>query len=468
MSSFKESSTLPDEFELPEDWVETTLDQLLCRFESGSRPKGGVRGISNGVPSIGGEHLDNNGNFRFGNLKYVPEAFYKTMKRGHIEHGDVLIVKDGATTGKVSLVREDFPYCPAVVNEHVFICRFSTGVFPAFLFYFLFSQEGQNRILNNFRGSAQGGINQSFAPGTIVPLAPLSEQKRIVKKVDEIWARVNEIREHLAGTHAFLKRFRQSVLASACAGRLTQEWRAKSDCASWKHLTIGDVIRDRPRNGYSPRGVSYETDVKSLTLTATTSGRFQQGYFKYLDVNIPQDSHLWLRTNDILIQRSNTAEYVGVSAIYDGPNSAYIYPDLMMKIQAKEDVLPKYLWYSLSNETTRNYFRVNAIGTAGSMPKINQHIVQAAPIELPSIEEQSEIVRRVEAIFKEYDSIEHRINIIITHVDKLIQSILGKAFRGELVPTEAELALNEGREYESASLLLERIKEKQDKLKIGK
>ena len=78
------------------------------------------------------------------------------------------MVKDGATTGKVALVREDFPHPAAVVNEHVFVCRWADGVDPSFLFWFLYSEEGQNRILANFRGSAQGGINQSLANSLVI------------------------------------------------------------------------------------------------------------------------------------------------------------------------------------------------------------------------------------------------------------------------------------------------------------
>jgi|SRR5581483_6818638 len=121
--------------DLPEGWALAPLSGLLALMESGGRPKGGVRHISQGVPSIGGEHLDSNGSFRLERVKFVPDAFYKTMRHGHIAIGDVLIVKDGATTGKVALVREDFPYKKAVVNEHVFICRPAAplrAAFPAF------------------------------------------------------------------------------------------------------------------------------------------------------------------------------------------------------------------------------------------------------------------------------------------------------------------------------------------------
>ena len=124
-----------DNEELPEGWNEVLLSKILLTLESGSRPKGGVRGIETGIPSVGGEHLNNSGGFRFENIKYIPTPFFEKMRRGRIRSGDILIVKDGATTGKVSLVRSDFPFNPAMVNEHVFICRFNERIYSPFVFY---------------------------------------------------------------------------------------------------------------------------------------------------------------------------------------------------------------------------------------------------------------------------------------------------------------------------------------------
>ncbi|MBL7996699.1 restriction endonuclease subunit S, partial [bacterium] len=174
---------------LPQNWIECSLDELLISLESGSRPKGGVRGIAKGIPSIGGEHLNYTGRFNFSNIKYVPEAFAERMSKGQIQPYDILIVKDGATTGKTAFVDNTFPYKHAFVNEHVFICRPSKKINPKFLFWYLWSKDGQDRILENFKGSAQGGINQTFTPNTTVPLAPLAEQERVVLKLDTIMAK---------------------------------------------------------------------------------------------------------------------------------------------------------------------------------------------------------------------------------------------------------------------------------------
>jgi len=100
-------------------------------------------------------------------------------------------------------------------------------------------------------------------------------------------------------------------------------------------------------------------------------------------------------------------------------------------------------------------------------PHLSLDHLRETAIALPSLEEQHEIVRRVEALFKLADAIEKRVAAATLRAEKLTQAILAKAFRGELVPTEAELARREGREYEPASVLLERIKAERTKNEEG-
>ena len=219
-------------------WSEAPLRLLLDLLESGSRPRGGVRGIRDGIPSLGGEHVNATGGFDFSSVKYVPEAFYERMNRGHVKSSDILIVKDGATTGKVALVRDDFPYKRAVVNEHVFICRPHGSICPQFLFWFLWSGAGQDGLLENFQGSAQGGINQGFADNIDVPVAPLAEQQRIAERIEALLARVTAVREQLERVPQLLARFRQAVRTAACEGRLTEGWREAQT-----GLVSGDSLR---------------------------------------------------------------------------------------------------------------------------------------------------------------------------------------------------------------------------------
>jgi type I restriction enzyme, S subunit len=283
-----------------------------------------------------------------------------------------------------------------------------------------------------------------------VPIAPLAEQKRIADKLDAVFTHVDACRDRLDRVPAILKRFRQAIVEAASGGMLTEDWRQTVGLTSgWCTGTLSDLFNGKPRNGYSPRTVERITPVRSLTLTATTSGRFKPEHFKYIDEAIPDNSHLWLQPGDILIQRANTLEYVGTSALYDGPPSAYIYPDLMMKARAGDLVMPKFLLLVLQSRAVRTHFRENATGTAGNMPKINQQTVLTAPASWPARDEQAEIVRRVDSLFALADTLEARLAAARTHVDRLTPALLSKAFRGELVPQDPN--------DEPANVLLARI-----------
>ena len=211
--------------ELPENWEFTPLSGLLIEFETGTRPKGGVGKYTEGTPSVGAEHLDADGGFKFKKIKFVPEEYANSMLRGHLEEGDILVVKDGATTAKTSLVRKSFPHADAVINEHVFRCKVAEGVEPKYVFYYLFSGKGQKEILSDFRGAAQGGITKGFADKVNIPLAPPEQQKRIVAKIEELFSHIDAGIEALKKAKQLLKQYRQSVLKAAVTGELTKEWR---------------------------------------------------------------------------------------------------------------------------------------------------------------------------------------------------------------------------------------------------
>jgi type I restriction enzyme S subunit len=440
---------------LERNWQEVQLIELLETLESGSRPKGGVRGILDGVPSLGAEHINDTGAFKFTKIKYVPRSFAQGMSRGKIKKGDILIVKDGATTGKTSFVGDDFPYDLAFVNEHVFICRPTKLVESKYVYWYLRSQQGNSRLMENFKGSAQGGINQTFASNVLIPLVPYLEQKRIVAKLDELIGKIDINRAHLERIPQVLNRLRQSILSSATSGKLTKAWRTRNDIKdTWANKNLKDVIIDKPKNGFSARPVSHKTNFKVLSLSATTSGQFVSDHFKYFEEPIAQDSQFWLQPDDILIQRGNTLEYVGVPAIYDGPPNEFIYPDLMMRLRVNQSVTTKFLYYTLSDEKTRNYLRGRATGTSGTMPKINQPTLMGLPIAVPTLGEQNEIVERVERLFNITKQIEGRYNQAKEHFDKLTQSCLSKAFLGELS--------SQNQNDEPVVALLERIKTQLD------
>ena len=219
------------EGQLTREWREEHSDSwksmLLSEFitlESGSRPRGGVRGSLEGIPSLGGEHLNDEGSFTFKKIRYIPEEFFESLNNGRIYPNDILVVKDGATTGKTSFVGEDFPYERAAVNEHVFIVRVDPEVtFPNFAFHYLFSKEGQEQILSDFRGATVGGISRNFPLKVNVPIPPLTEQEQIVSKLERHLSVADEIEATIKSELKRSERLRQSILKHAFSGKLVPQ-----------------------------------------------------------------------------------------------------------------------------------------------------------------------------------------------------------------------------------------------------
>ncbi|NFM15849.1 restriction endonuclease [Clostridium sporogenes] len=166
------------------NWNKINLKDYIETIESGKRPKGGA--VSEGIPSLGGEHIDNSGGFKVetDKLKYVPVEFYEKMKSGIIRKGDILVVKDGATTGKVAYVDQEFPLYEACINEHVFLIRTARELDSKYLCYYLRSSLGQRNMMNDFRGATVGGISKDFINFNML-LPPLEAQKKIVEVLEK-------------------------------------------------------------------------------------------------------------------------------------------------------------------------------------------------------------------------------------------------------------------------------------------
>lgn len=432
---------------MPSGWTESQLINLLEALESGSRPKGGVRGITSGIPSIGGEHLNDEGGFDFSNIKFVPERFAHGMTKGKISTGDILIVKDGATTGKTSYVSKDFPHKTAFVNEHVFICRTIQRLDSKYLYWYLRSKEGNERMMENFKGSAQGGINQSFASNTLVPIAPLPEQQRIVAKLDELMAKIDRSRARLERIPQILKRFRQSVLSAAARGQLSNSE------SEWREVNLGSLVKKGDIFD-GPFGSSLKTsDYTDKGIRVIRLENIEHLYFvNEKETFISKDKYQTLLRHTVgegdIIFSSFITEEIRACMLPKLANKAIAKADCFCIRPNEELVNKQFLLYALVSSNSYNQLILNIHGA--TRPRINTSQLKELTLSLPELDEQAEIVKRVAELFSFADKIEARYNKAKAQLDKLPQSLLAKAFRGELVPQDEN--------DEPASVLLGRIK----------
>lgn len=174
------------------------LGEFEIKIQTAKRPEGGVGHYESGALSLGGEHIDNvNGCVRLNSPKFVPMEFYEEFKRqdkGIVKENDILMCKDGALTGKIALVRDEFKHQIAMINEHIFLLRCNDLTRQKFLFYILYSQDGQNLLKSKITGSAQGGLNKTNLESIQIPKPPLEIQKQIVAECEEIEKQYRTIR----------------------------------------------------------------------------------------------------------------------------------------------------------------------------------------------------------------------------------------------------------------------------------
>lgn len=160
------------------------LKNVSEKVISGQRPKGGVSQIKQGIPSLGGEHILTNGLIKTTDLKFIPLEYHEEHIENKIQEDDILIVKDGATTGKVGIVSKEYPYKEANINEHLFLLRSKTNlVNPYFLMAFLKSYGGQIQIERGITGGTITGIIREVIENIKIVIPPLEIQNRIAEEV---------------------------------------------------------------------------------------------------------------------------------------------------------------------------------------------------------------------------------------------------------------------------------------------
>ncbi|MEV6314288.1 restriction endonuclease subunit S [Streptomyces sp. NPDC051776] len=159
---------------------------------------------------------------------------------------------------------------------------------------------------------------------------------------------------------------------------------------------LGELLREPLRNGHSARATKEANGIRTLSLTAVTLNDFSEKNTKITSADPGRIEGLWLEPGDILIQRSNTPELVGISALYKGPQNWAIFPDLLIRVRVNSCITPEFAALMLHSRSVRDYFKANAKGLAGSMPKIDQSAIAGVRMPVPPLAEQYRIVETLE------------------------------------------------------------------------
>lgn len=273
-----------------------------------------------------------------------------------------------------------------------------------------------------------------------VPLPPLAEQKRIADKLDILLGQLETIRRAADHIPELIKKFRQQILTYAVTGKLTEKWRKKNIFAneyfninSSKHREYNTIVPDNWCLLSFNDVVTIESnlvnpdDFLNLPLIAPDNIESMTGRLisKPLVSEIAPISPKHYFNSDTLIY-SKIRPYLSkiVYVDFEGLCSADMYP-----LKTQLNIFYLY-FYMLSSEFLA--FATTA-GERIVLPKINQKSLNVIPVPIPPLEEQEEIVRRVQSLFEKLDTIEQRYQTLKIKLENLPQALLYKAFKGELV-----------------------------------
>lgn len=395
---------------LLETWKKEPLIKVLEVLESGSRPKGGVSGISEGVPSIGGEHLNYNGKFNFKKVKYIPKSFFDSMSKAKIKKEDVLIVKDGATTGKTSYVGDDFPYKEAAVNEHVFITRHNSKIIGKLLFYFLYSHEGQLQLKKNISGSAQGGINRSILKNIFVKYpSNLKEQQLIVDEIEKQFTRLDNSIKTFKDVKDKIELYRKSFLKSMFEGKemvKLEEFIEINGRIGWKGLK---------RSEYTSEGPLFLA-VRNINLDGSLNFDKVDHISKF---RYDESPNMKLKNKDVIITKDGT---IGKIGYVDKLKDETTVNSSLLIVRPREKFLPRFLFFYFKSPFFQQIVYERITGTA--VPHLFQKDIKKLDVPLFSINEQKEIIEEIESKFSVIDKLEESVDKALNKAELLRKSIV--------------------------------------------
>lgn len=446
-----------EELRMREDWVECTLDDLLVLMTNGSSAKQFKENIGlpiSRIETIWNETID------FERVKYIKENDEDFIEKYKLKKNDILLshINSDNHLGKTAIYKDETRTLIHGIN--LLKLRPSKQISADLLLH----QFRFKKIKGDFIAVAQRAVNQSSINQRKLKvfdfiLPPLVEQKAIVKKIEELFSSLDSGIADLKKAQDQLVVYRQAVLKKAFEGELTKEFEKP------KIIKLGSVI-EKPRYGSSKK-CSLEVKGKAvLRIPNIGDGIIDTTELKYAEFEEKELETLKLKEGDILTIRSNgSVDLVGKCALITKKDLDFLFAGYLIRLRPDlEKMVPKYLLHCLGSHKLRVQIESKAKSTSG-VNNINSGEIESLEIPLFSKQEQHQIVQEIESRLSVCDKVEKDIADSLEKAQALRQSILKKAFEGKLLTEEEIAACKADKDYEPASVLLEKIKKEKLKKK---
>ena len=419
-------------YEVPENWVWVRLG-AVCFFENGYAFKSDKFSSEKGIPVIRISNIKENNVDLDDCIKTLEENIDEKFI---VHQGDLLIAMSGATTGKNGVyMSANIAY----LNQRVGNIKVKNKELLIEKFRNFYIANMQNEILNTAYGGAQPNISSQKMSVMTFPLPPLSEQQRIVERIEELFAKLDEAKERLQEVaDSFVVR-KAAILHKAFTGELTKQWRWENGVSyeSWEEKK-GEDFFEYVTSG-SRGWAKYYSDKGSIFIRMgnLNHGTIELDFSDIQYVELPdqvEGQRSKLQKNDILI--SITAD-VGMIALVREDMDAYINQHVALA-RPKNDLYAEFLaWYFVSDDGLQQMQNKQRGAT-----KIGLGLqdIRSIILKIPTLPEQHEIVRLIDDLLARERSAQQAAEQALASIDLMKKSILARAFRGELGTNKASEA----------------------------
>lgn len=417
-------------YNLPDNWCWTTLDNAAKWGSGGTPTRKNSKYYLGNIPWVKTGELDNN--YVYETEEHISEEAIKNSSAKKYPINTVMIAMYGATIGKVGVMGVEAATNQACANG---VCNIN--VYYKYLFYYAISQKEE--FIKKGKGGAQLNISQEVIKKHEFPLAPLSEQHRIVERIESLFSKLDEAKDKAQEVIDSFETRKSAILHKAFSSELTAKWRKENGIEMDEYPKCRfNEIAEIKSNLVDPAEYQNYPHIAPDNIEKKTGVLL--GYHTIGEDGVKSGKHHFYAGQILYSKiRPNLSKVVIVD--FEGLCSADMYP-----IEAKGDT--KCLWYYMLSEEFLE--QASTAGSRSVLPKINQKELSALTVNIPpSVDEQREISRILDSFFeKEYQSKQFA-EAVLGHIDTMKKSILARAFRGELGtndPTE-----------ESATELLKQI-----------
>jgi type I restriction enzyme S subunit len=423
--------------ELSSGWIETSLFDACELITDGTHhspingPEGDFKYITAKNIKKGGLDLES--------VTYVNASTHAEIyRRCPPKKGDVLYIKDGATTGIAVINPLDEQF--SMLSSVALLRPDPRLLMSEYLCHQLNSPDVFRRMTGDMTGSAIRRLTLSTISRQTIVIAPLLEQQRIVSKIDSLSAKSKRARDQLDHIPRLVEKYKQAILAAA----FDQALRSAGTQTSLANIAV------EVRNGLSKKPHDGPPGIPILRISAVRSLAVNTEDQRYYPPTEAVPSTFLLREGDLLFTRYNgNPEFTAVCGVVRGVSDELTYPDKLIRVRLNEKASPNFVELMFASPQARAWLWPH-IKTAAGQHGISGKDLKQCPVPLPPMAEQAKIVQHTQSHLAWVNRLASEATSARRLIDHLDQAVLSKAFRGELVPQDPS--------DEPASSLLERIR----------